>query len=99
MLTNNPNASMDQSGTNDFETESDTGCGLFPDPSARINLRDCATYRAVDDDDQPVLVITDGVTTVTLECGLQGPTPALVTAAGRLSGAVGAFATLVAGII
>ncbi len=60
----------------------------FPDPVAVLSLRDCAVYRAVDDDDQPILVVTDGVTTVALECGLRGLSDAIVSAAQRLADGV-----------
>ena len=63
----------------------------FPDPVAVLSLRDCQIYRAVDDDGQPILVLTDGVTTVALECGLKGLSPEVVAAAGRLAEGVDDF--------
>ena len=64
----------------------------FPDPAGVLSLRDCAVFRAVDDDRQPVLILTDGVTTVALECGLRGASEQIVTAAHRLAEAVQDFA-------
>jgi hypothetical protein len=67
----------------------------FPEPVAALSLRDCMPYRAVDDDGQPVLILTDGVTTVALECGLRGLSADIVDAAQRLAEAVGDFAVSV----
>jgi hypothetical protein len=52
-------------------------------------------YRAVDDDGQPILVITDGVTTMALECGLRGVSADIIEAAERLSAGVHDYATSV----
>jgi hypothetical protein len=57
----------------------------FPDPVAVLSLHNCAVFRAVDDDEQPVLILTDGVTTVALECGLHGPSDEAVQRAQRLA--------------
>jgi hypothetical protein len=64
----------------------------FPEPVAVLSLRDCTVYRAVDDDEQPILIISDGVTTLSLECGLRGPSAQVVDAAERLSEGVHDFA-------
>src|SRR5262245_60695873 len=66
---------------------------LFPEPVGIISLRSAITFRTVDDDGQPVLIITDGATTVALDCGLSGLTSGAVTASRRLSDAIGDFAT------
>jgi hypothetical protein len=63
---------------------------------AALSLRDCMAYRGVDDDNQPVLVLTDGVTTLFLECGLRGASEQVAAAAHRLAAAVGDFASSVA---
>jgi hypothetical protein len=64
----------------------------FPEPVAVLSLRDCTVYRAVDDDEQPILIISDGVTTLSLECGLRGPSAQVVQAAERLSRGMHDFA-------
>jgi hypothetical protein len=64
----------------------------FPEPAAVLNLRDSMVFRAVDDDNQPILVITDGVTTLALECGLRGLSEDIVNAAERLADAVHDYA-------
>jgi hypothetical protein len=64
----------------------------FPEPVAVLSLRDCTVYRAVDDDEQPILILSDGVTTLSLECGLRGANDQVVAAAKRLSEGVLDFA-------
>ena len=66
---------------------------LFPEPVAVIAMRDARTFREVDEDGHPVLIITDGVTTVALEGGLPGLSVSMVTASHRLAEAVHDFAT------
>jgi hypothetical protein len=57
----------------------------FPDPVAVLSLQSCMVFRAVDDEEQPILILTDGVTTVALECGLQGLTDEVVQRVQRLA--------------
>jgi hypothetical protein len=64
----------------------------FPEPSAVLSLRDCVAFRAIDDDQEPILILTDGVTTLALECGLRGVSTDLAEAAERLSAAVHDYA-------
>ena len=65
----------------------------FPEPVAVISLRGAMTFRDQDDDGQPVLIVTDGVTTVALDSGLSGLSFGVVVAAQRLAEAVGDFAS------
>jgi hypothetical protein len=67
----------------------------FPDPAAVLSLRHCEVYRAVDDDEQPILIVTDGVTTLALECGLRGVSADVIDAAERLAEAVHDYASSV----
>ena len=57
-----------------------------------LSLRECTVYRTVDEDDQPVLVVSDGVVTLSLECGLQGASDEVADAAERLAQGVHEFA-------
>jgi hypothetical protein len=66
---------------------------LFPEPVAVISLRNAVTYRDVDEDGQPILIITDGVTAVALDSGLTGLSFSVVVASQRLADAVRDFAT------
>lgn len=70
----------------------------FPEPSGVLSLRDCTAFRAVDDDQQPILILTDGVTTLALECGLRGMSADLAEAAERLAAAVHDYAISVRAI-
>ena len=83
---------MPASGHGETTTFDLKGELAFPEPVAVLSLRDCVVYRAVDDDDQPILIISDGVTTLALECGLRGASGQVVAAANRLAGAVQDFA-------
>lgn len=60
-----------------------------------LSLRECTVFRAVDDDDQPVLVLSDGVVALSLECGLQGASHDVAAAAERLAQGVHDFAVSV----
>jgi hypothetical protein len=64
----------------------------FPEPAAVLSLRHCTVYRAADDDGQPILILTDGVTTLALECGLKGMSAELIESAERLADAVHDYA-------
>jgi hypothetical protein len=64
----------------------------FPEPAAVISLRRAMTYRDRDDDGQPILIITDGVTAVALDSGLSGLSYGVVAASQRLADAVADFA-------
>lgn len=86
---------MPASGQGETTTVDLKGQLPFPDPVAALSLRDCAVYHGVDDDNQPVLILSDGVTTLFLECGLRGASEQIVTAANRLAVAVQDFATSV----
>jgi hypothetical protein len=65
----------------------------FPVPMAVISLRRGTTFRAVDRDGQPVLIITDGVNSVALESGTSGLSYGVVAATRRLAESVTDFAT------
>jgi hypothetical protein len=83
---------MAASGHGETTTSDLNGQLPFPDPIAVLSLRDCTAFRAVDDDDQPVLILSDGVTTLSLECGLRGASGQVAAAADRLSDAMRDFA-------
>jgi hypothetical protein len=68
---------------------------LFPEPIGVISMRDAVTYRDVDEEGQPILIITDGVTAVALDGGLAGLSLNMVVASHRLAEAVRDFATSV----
>ena len=65
----------------------------FPEPVAVVSLRAGRVFRALDEDGQPILVVTDGVTSVAFETGLSGLSFGVVVAAQRLAAALEDFAT------
>lgn len=79
-------------GTRDTSTVDLRGGLPFPEPIASLSMRSTKVYRAVDDDGQPILIVTDGVTTVALESGLSGLSAEVVTAAEKLAGATRDYA-------
>jgi len=79
----------------------DTGHGAgaesrvsFPSPIATVRLGGITAFRIVEDDDD-VLVVSDGVTTVEFACGLPGPSGRSVRGAQRLAEAMAEYATAI----
>ncbi len=65
----------------------------FPEPVAVISLRNAVTYRDMDDDGQPILIITDGVTRWLWTAVWPACSVNVVVASHRLADAVRDFAT------
>jgi hypothetical protein len=63
----------------------------IPTPAASIRIDGIRALRTNDDDDGPVLVITDGDTSVEFLCGFSGRSPAAVLGAERLVEATRAY--------
>ena len=68
----------------------------FPTPRTSLSLRHVIAYRDVDDEGDPILIITDGVSSIALESGLAVPSSELVTAARRLAATAADFAAVLA---
>jgi hypothetical protein len=64
----------------------------FPIPNVTLSLRHAIAYRGRDDDGEPILIISDGVSAVALESGLSGPSPEVVVAARGLAAIAEVFA-------
>jgi hypothetical protein len=79
-------------GPHDLPTANLSGARGYPTPAATINLRDAITFRAVDDDGQPLIVISDGVHSVALGSGPSGLSFGLVIAAQHLADAFDDYA-------
>jgi hypothetical protein len=62
-----------------------------PIPVVSIRVDGIRAFRTHDDDDGPVLVITDGDATVEFLCGFSGRSPAAVLGAERLAEATRAY--------
>jgi hypothetical protein len=64
----------------------------LPSPIATVRLGGISTYRVMEDEDDDVLVVSDGVTTVEFACGLPGPSGRSVRGAQHLASAVAEYA-------
>src|SRR6185369_5548611 len=71
----------------------------FPLPGTSLSLRHVIAYRGFDDDGDPVLIISDGVSSVALESGLAGPSLEVVVAARRLAATAEDFASAMAELL
>src|SRR5215469_748871 len=71
----------------------------FPAPSTSLSLRHLIAYRGLDDDGEPILIITDGVSSIALESGLAGPSSEVVVAARRLAATAEDFACRMAELL
>ena len=69
------------------------GLEPFPEPTVLISLRHGRTFRALDDEGRPVLIITDGVSAAALDIGVAGLSYGVVVSARRLADAIGDFAS------
>jgi hypothetical protein len=58
-----------------------------------ISLRHGRTFRALDDEGRPMLIITDGVSAVALDVGVSGLSYGVVVSARRLADSIGDFAS------
>jgi len=84
-----------------------TGTDVVPDassggiprsvPPAIVSIRvdGIRAFRTYDDDDGPVLVITDGDATVEFLCGFSGRSPAAILGAERLAEATRAYSHVI----
>jgi hypothetical protein len=66
-----------------------------PYPAASIRIDGIRAIRVVDDEDGPILIVTDGDATVEFSCGLSGQSRAAVDGVARLAQAVRAYALVV----
>jgi hypothetical protein len=63
-----------------------------PTPVASIRVDGIRAFRLVDDDDGPILIVTDGDATVEFSCGLSGLSEAAALGAERLAQAAREYA-------
>jgi hypothetical protein len=68
------------------------GLEPFPEPTVMISLRYGRTFRALDDEGRPMLIITDGVSAAALDIGVSDLSYGVVVSARRLADAIGDFA-------
>ena len=67
----------------------------IPSPIATVRLGGISTYSVTDEEDEYVLVVSDGVTTVEFACGLSGASGRSVRGAQRLANAVAEYASAI----
>ena len=67
----------------------------LPAPAVSIRVDGIRTFRTIDDDDGPILVITDGDTTVEFLCGFSGRSVAAALGAERLAEATRAYSQVI----
>ena len=79
-------------GTDLVDEASGTPAEDAPVPGGgRIRLGDLRTFQVSDDEDDPVLVVSDGDTTIEFACGLSGRSEASMDGARRLIDAIGHY--------
>jgi hypothetical protein len=78
--------------TIDGPTADLTDYRALPPPVAAVRLPGVHAYQTVNDDDEAVLVVSDGETTVEFGCGLRGPNRSAIRGAKLLADAISEFA-------
>jgi hypothetical protein len=78
----------------DGPTDDVTDDAAPPAPAVTVRLRGVRTFRIIDDEDEPVLFVSDGETTVEFACGISGLSGSAARGARRLANAIGEFATV-----
>ena len=67
--------------------------GDYPPPVVSVRLGEIKAFRVIDDEDEPILVVSDGETTVEFACGLSGVSGSAARGAQRLADAVRDYAS------
>jgi hypothetical protein len=67
----------------------------IPPSAASVRVGGIRTFWSADDEGEPVLVVSDGVTTVEFGCGLPGPNGRTTRGAERLADAMRQFAAAI----
>jgi hypothetical protein len=72
--------------------------GAYPPPVVSVRLGEIRAFRVIDDEDEPILVISDGETSVEFACGLSGVSGSAALGAQRLAEAVRDYASTIVAI-
>ena len=67
--------------------------GAYPPPVVSVRLGEVRAFRVLDDENEPVLVVSDGETSVEFGCGLSGVSGSAARGAQRLADAVRDYAS------
>lgn len=79
-------------------TQGDTdpdGSGDYPPPLVSVRLGEIMAFRVIDDEDEPILVVSDGEMSVEFGCGLAGVSGPAAQGAQRLAEAVREYASTI----
>jgi hypothetical protein len=69
--------------------------GVYPPPVVCVRLGEIRAFRVIDDEDEPILVVSDGETSVEFGCGLAGVSGPAAQGAQRLAEAVRDYASTI----
>jgi hypothetical protein len=69
--------------------------GVYPTPVVSVRLGEIRAFSVIDDDDEPVLVISDGESSVEFACGLAGVCGSAALGAQRLADAMRDYASTI----
>jgi hypothetical protein len=86
---------MTGAGLVDEEPDDVGNAGACPPPVVSVRLGDIRAFRVIDDEDEPVLVVSDGETSVEFACGLSGVSGPAALGAQRLADAVRDYASAI----
>ena len=79
----------------DDDPEELRGTGVYPPPVVSVRLGEVRAFRVIDDEDEPILVVSDGETSVEFACGLSGMNGSAARGAQRLADAVRDYASAI----
>jgi hypothetical protein len=69
--------------------------GAYPPPMVSVRLGEIRAFRVTDDEDEPILVVSDGETSVEFACGLSGVSGSAALGAQRLADAARDYASAI----
>ena len=69
--------------------------GAYPPPVVSVRVGEVRAFRVIDDEDEPVLVVSDGETSVEFGCGLSGVSGSAARGARRLADAAQDYASTI----
>lgn len=69
--------------------------GGYPLPVVSVRLGEIRAFSVIDDDNEPILVVSDGESSVEFACGLSGVSGSAALGAQRLADAVREYASTI----
>ncbi len=71
----------------------------FPVPTTSLSLRHAVSFLGTNDDGEPILIISDGVSAVAFEAGIAGPSVEAVAATQKLAANTADFAAAMSDLL